>query len=153
MLENIFKFKSIIQIKDQSFYVEIPKFVPNDEGNQRNSYFFEQEAYELNKISGIRLSLCLSLRILYKLSVQKKKVACQAIIENKMSSDLFQFFIPYVEYGDRNGFKQIKQVIKLIKNCAEFIQLHSAILERESITSLIKLAEQAINDDFEDINF
>ena len=26
LLENIFKFKSIIQIKDQSFYVEIPKF-------------------------------------------------------------------------------------------------------------------------------
>lgn len=68
-------------------------------------------------------------------------MACQAIIDNKMSQDLFQFFIPYVEYGDRSGLKQIKQVIKLIKNCAEFIQLHGAILDRESITSLIKLAE------------
>lgn len=28
LLENIFKFKSIIQIKDQSFYVEIPKISP-----------------------------------------------------------------------------------------------------------------------------
>ena len=49
------------------------------------SFFFEDENYELNKISGIRLSLCLSLRILHKLSVQKKKIACQAIIDNKMS--------------------------------------------------------------------
>ena len=69
-----------------------------------------------------------------------------------MSQDLFQFFIPYIEHGNRNGFKQIKQVIKLIKNCSEFIQLHGAILERESVTSLIKLAEQVTNDDFGDID-
>jgi hypothetical protein len=128
LLENIFKFKSIIQIKDQSFYVEIPKInllditvghqnveengTPSD--NQSTTFFFEDESYELNKISGIRLSLCLSLRILYKLSVQKKKIACQAIIDNKMSQDLFLFFFPYVEYGDRSGLKQIKQVVKII---------------------------------------
>jgi len=128
LLENIFKFKSIIQIKDQSFYVEIPKInllditvghqnveengAPSD--NQSTTFFFEDESYELNKISGIRLSLCLSLRILYKLSVQKKKIACQAIIDNKMSQDLFLFFFPYVEYGDRSGLKQIKQVVKII---------------------------------------
>jgi len=43
-------------------------------------------------------------------------------------------------------------VIKLVRNCSEFIQLHNAILERESVTSLIKLAEQATNDDFGDID-
>lgn len=123
---------------------------PSD--NQSTTFFFEDESYELNKISGIRLSLCLSLRILYKLSVQKKKIACQAIIDNKMSQDLFLFFFPYVEYGDRSGLKQIKQVVKIIQNCAEFIQLHSAILDRESITSLIKLAEVAIDDDFSEID-
>jgi hypothetical protein len=157
LLENIFKFKSIIQIKDHSFHIEIPKvneldkstaLVASEQGPVRKIFFFEEESYELNKISGLRLSLCLSLRILYMLSVQKKKVACQTIIENKMSQDLFQFFVPYVENGDKSGIKQIKQVVKLIKNCAEFIQLHGAILERESITRLIKLAEQAINDDF-----
>lgn len=138
LLENIFKFKSIIQIKDQSFYVEIPKFNNqnadteehmtnlsyNDIESQqeqlritaghsaeknslpaKSAFFFEDENYELNKISGIRLSLCLSLRILYKLSIQKKKVACQAIIENKMSQDLFQFFIPFVEDDDCSGLK------------------------------------------------
>ena len=118
LLENIFKFKSIIQIKDQSFNVDIPKMNPvilenksqdsAEDGPWASSFFFEDESCELNKISGIRLSLCLSLRILYKLSVQKKKIACQAIIDNKMSQDLFQFFIPYVEYGDRSGLKQIK---------------------------------------------
>jgi hypothetical protein len=60
--------------------------------------------------------------------------------------------VPYVQYGDKSGLKQIEQVIKLIKNCSEFIQLHSSILERESITSLIKLAETATNDDFTDID-
>lgn len=69
-----------------------------------------------------------------------------------MSQDLFQFFVPYVQYGDKSGLKQIKQVIKLIKNCSEFIQLHSSILERESITSLIKLAETVTNDEFSDID-
>lgn len=42
--------------------------------------------------------------------------------------------------------------MKIILNCAEFIQLHSAILDRESITSLIKLAEVAINDNFTEID-
>ena len=115
LLENVYKFKSIIHIKDQSFHIDIPKFRDTDtrvktDSNEpgRKVYFFEEESYELNKISGLRLSLCLSLRILYRLSVQKKKVACQAIIENKMSADLFQFFVPYVEHSDRSGLKQIK---------------------------------------------
>lgn len=58
-----------------------------------------------------------------------------------MSQELFQFFTPYVQYSDRSCMKQIKQVIKLIKNCSDFIQLHGAILERESISSLVKLAD------------
>lgn len=93
----------------------------SSEGNQPSSlpsvhqaFFFEDDDYELNKISGIRLSLCMSLRILKKLSVLKKKTACEAIIDNKMSQDLFKFFLPYIEFGDRSGFKQIKQVIKII---------------------------------------
>jgi hypothetical protein len=89
LLENIFKFKSIIQIKDHSFHIEIPKLARLDkpgtlvalEGTgqspaPRKIFFFEEDSYELNKISGLRLSLCLSLRILYMLSVQKKKIAC-----------------------------------------------------------------------------
>ena len=121
-----------------------------EEITQHNAFFFEDENYELNKISGIRLSLCLSLRILYKLSVLKKKIACEAIIDNKMSQDLFQFFVPYIEFGDRSGLKQIKQVVKIIQNCAEFVQLHVAILDRESITSLIKLAETIVSDNFQE---
>lgn len=98
LLENIFKFKSIIQIKDHSFHIEIPKLTQLDKQSTladnpsqapRKIFFFEEDSYELNKISGLRLSLCLSLRILYMLSVQKKKVACQTIIDNKMSQDLF----------------------------------------------------------------
>lgn len=119
---------------------------------KRCTFFFEEEHYQLNKMSGIRLSLCLSLRILYILSVQKKKIACQAIADNKMSSDLFQFFVPYIEHKDHSGLKQIKQVVKIIQHCVEFQQLHGAILERESVTSLIRLAEAAIRDDFSDVD-
>jgi hypothetical protein len=89
----------VIQIKDQSFHADIPKYKLNSEkpvltrkhtvdeisAESKKTFFFEEEKYQLTKISGIRLSLCLSLAILYKLSVQKKKVACQAIVENKMS--------------------------------------------------------------------
>ena len=69
-----------------------------------------------------------------------------------MSSDLFQFFIPYIERQDKSGLKQIKQVIKIILNCVEFQQLHGAILERDTVTNLIKLADVAIKDNFEEID-
>jgi len=41
----------------------------------------------------------------------------------------------------------------MIKNCAEFIQLHGAILDRESITNLIKLAEKVITANFAEIDY
>lgn len=43
LLENIFKFKSIIQFKDESFSVEIPKINPSGA---------EQPGKNLNNLSG-----------------------------------------------------------------------------------------------------
>jgi len=39
-------------------------------------------------------------------------------------------------------------VIKIIKNCAETIQLHPLLLQREFITHLIRLVERALSDNF-----
>ncbi len=50
-----------------------------------DSYFFEQDDVQLRKIDGIRLSLCMSLKILYRLSALKKKANCSAILEHEHS--------------------------------------------------------------------
>ena len=41
-----------------------------------DSYFFENEDFSLKKVDGIRMSLCMSIKILYKLSTSKKYANC-----------------------------------------------------------------------------
>ena len=81
--EDIFKFKGIIQFSDaqsNSFSIDIPKTGEPRSAEEEakaaaavdessTGFFFEEEGYQLNRMSGVRLSLCLSLRILYILSV------------------------------------------------------------------------------------
>jgi hypothetical protein len=50
------------------------------------------------------MSLCMSVKILYKLSNKNKK-NCTSIIENELSVELFKFFTPYIEYSDDSCLK------------------------------------------------
>ena len=43
-------------------------------------------------------------------------------------------------------------MVKIVQNCVEFQQLHAAILERDSVTSLISLADSVIRDEFNEID-
>jgi len=107
----------------------------------------------MNKIGGIGLSLCLSLRLLYKLSLLDKPVTCTAVMESKSMADLTQFFFPYNEYGDRSVIKQIKQAIKLIFSCSENSELHQTLLDREIVSPLVKVGETLIDEDFSDFDY
>ena len=47
------------------------------QGNQNiDSYFFEADEVSLRKIDGIRLSLCMTIKIVYKITTAKKKAWC-----------------------------------------------------------------------------
>jgi len=85
----------------------------------------------------------MSLKVLYKLSASKKKTICQNIIKDENASEMFKFLIAYIDYKDSSCLKQVKQVIKIVKNCAE----HAHLIQQDSINYLIKVGERALVDD------
>eukprot|EP00347_Sterkiella_histriomuscorum_P023636 403333912 len=110
-------------------------------------YFFENEDAPLRKIDAIRFSLCMTIKILYKSASTKKKLNCQNILENELSGEIFKYLTQFIENGDNSVFRQVYQVVKIIQNCAEFIQLHQLILQKDSVFYLIKLAEKIVQID------
>ena len=89
----------------------------------------------------------MSIRVIYKLTTTKKKSTCQAILEHELSNEIFKFVTPYIDNSDLTCLKQVKQVIKLTKNCAEFIQLHSLLLSKDCVSYLIRVVEKTIQED------
>ena len=71
----------------------------------------------------------MSVKILYKMTnFKKRNKLCVALLENELSNDLFKFFTPYLDHFDDSCLKQMRYVIKIIKNCAEVADCHSLLL-------------------------
>jgi hypothetical protein len=83
-------------------------------------YFFEQKNLRLQKIDAIRISLCLSLKILNKLCELKKKQACILIVENAYSGDLFRYMMPFLVYDDNKTLSYVMKMVSIIQQCTEF---------------------------------
>lgn len=152
LLGNIHKFRNILDSKE-SYYFRVPSFKNSAQASNQEEkkteqleteesktdkvgsntsngvtikdFFFEDSEFTLRKIDAIRLSLCMSIKILYKITKVKKRNACSLIMDNDLSSELFKFFTPYLDHGDRTCFSQIKQAIKIICNCSEGPTLHT----------------------------
>mmetsp|Transcript_14442 Transcript_14442/g.14051 ORF Transcript_14442/g.14051 Transcript_14442/m.14051 type:complete len:162 (+) Transcript_14442:217-702(+) len=73
-----------------------------------DNFFFENDDFQMKKIDGVRMSLCMAIRILYKLTSAKKKQNCELMLENDLSSELFKYFSPYIEHQDDTPIKQIR---------------------------------------------
>ena len=73
----------------------------------------------------MKISLCLSIKILQKLTKIKKRAACIPIISSQYSNELNKFMTSFIEFKDIKTIKQVKQTIKILRNCAECTNLHS----------------------------
>ena len=68
------------------------------QGNQNiDSYFFEADEVSLRKIDGIRLSLCMTIKIVYKITTAKKKAWCQALLDHEVFGDVYKFLNAFIE--------------------------------------------------------
>ena len=65
------------------------------------------------KFEAIRLSLCLSVKALYKMTKTKARYACDPIINSGIASELFRFFNCYVNYGEKTTLKYVRKVVKI----------------------------------------
>ena len=99
------------------------------------------------KSEAIRLSLCLSVKALYKMTKTKKRYACNPIVENGLASELFRFFNCYVVHGDRSTLKYVKKVLKIFANCSEVASLCKGLLDMDIVSQLISVANRVLADD------
>ena len=99
------------------------------------------------KFEAIRMSLCLSVKVLYKMTKTKRRYACAPIVENGLASELFHFFNSYVTCGDGSTLKYVRKVVKIFQNCSEVASLCKGLMEIDVVSQLTKVANKILVDE------
>lgn len=70
----------------------------SDEYDESNPFYFENEEFSLCKIDGLRMSLCMSITILSRLSSVNRRANCTQIFNSKFDKfeALFDYFHPLI---------------------------------------------------------
>jgi hypothetical protein len=63
-------------------------------------FFFEADDFVLRKIDAMKISLCLSIKILQKITKIKKRAACIPVISSQYSNELNKFMNSFIEFKD-----------------------------------------------------
>ena len=81
----------------------------------------------LLKIDAIRISLCLSIKILHQLTKAKKSRARLEVFSR--IDRLFKYLYPFITHKDEESLEYVHLVLKIIHNCADNKELHKNLLE------------------------
>ena len=73
----------------------------SDDFIETNPFYFESEEFSLCKIDGLRMSLCMSIKILSRLSSVNRRANCTQIFNSKLDKfdALFDYFQPIINRG------------------------------------------------------
>lgn len=75
----------------------------DSEDQEGNLFYFESEEFGLCKIDGLRMSLCMSIKILARLSSVNRRANCTQIFNSKFDKfdALFDYFQPIISRGSK----------------------------------------------------
>ena len=74
----------------------------SDDYNESNPFYFEDDEFALRKIDGLRMSLCMSIKILSRLSAVNRRANCTQIFNSKSDKfdAMFDYFYPLIQLNN-----------------------------------------------------
>ena len=125
----------------------------SEEFNESNPFYFENEEFALCKIDGLRMSLCMSITILSRLSSVNKRANCTQIFNSKFDKfeALFDYFHPLINLNTNKCNKYITSVLEIIQRAAEMGKLEDIILRKDTVKHLVDLLKVVIERNLNDM--
>jgi hypothetical protein len=115
LLKNLSTFRKLFDTSSP-FNIDFPE----TDHLQAKSFFFENSAYSLSRLTAVKLSLCMSLKILQKASAHKAdSKARAAVIGHPDAFILFRILQTFVLANHCESLTQVKHALKILRNCSE----------------------------------
>lgn len=123
------------------------------EDQESNPFYFENDEFALCKIDGLRMSLCMSIKILSRLSNVNRRANCTQIFNSKFDKfdAMFDYFHPLIRLNTSKCNEYIICVLEIILKGSELGKLEEIILRKDTVKHLIELLKTVLEKELNDM--